>query len=122
MCHWYWKYQEVKGVKKFRVFPAINSFKKTFRYNLGSVCFGGFVLAVVKIIRIIFEYVVRQAQQLQGNNKWVKVAIWCIRITMAAVQRMMDYVKITAYIMVVMQGCRFYIGAREGCKLLSINR
>jgi hypothetical protein len=41
---------------------------------------------------------------------------------MAAVQRMMDYVKITAYIMVVMQGCRFYIGAREGCKLLSINR
>merc|ERR1711871_1801552 len=87
----------------------------------GSVCFGAFFLAMVKMMRIMFEYVVHQLQHLQGDNKYVKIVIWSIRIVMAAIQNVMDYIKVTAYIMVVMQGCRFYVGAREGCKLLSIN-
>jgi choline transporter-like protein 2/4/5 len=47
-------------------FSIIKGYWWTLRYNLGSILFGSFIIAVVWTIRIIFEYIERKMKQNNG--------------------------------------------------------
>jgi hypothetical protein len=75
------------------VFPALLAFWKTVRYHLGSICLGGFILALITFLRIVFEYVVRQVQRAQQGAegffkcKGLSLAINCIRLALRCLQK-----------------------------------
>lgn len=46
------------------------------RYNLGTVAFGSFIIAIVQMIRIVFNYFVNKADQFKDNE--VVKAVVCL--------------------------------------------
>ena len=43
------------------------------RYNLGSLLFGSFVLALIWMIRIIFEYIEKKIRSMNGDQPKTKI-------------------------------------------------
>jgi len=49
-------------------FSLCRGFWWAFRYNFGSLAFGSFLLALVWMIRIVFEYLDKKMKKLSENN------------------------------------------------------
>ena len=103
------------------------SFKKTLRYFLGSVVQGSLFISLLQLSRLLFEYAAHsisyflQKPKLERLGKPVMCVINCIRALLLSAIRAMETMNIGAYIMVVMQGCHFCVGAREGRKLMALH-
>jgi hypothetical protein len=64
VCSWYFtSTQDTRGS-----FSLQRGFWWSFRYNLGSLAFGSFVLAVIWIIRIVMEYVNSKLETVKEGN------------------------------------------------------
>jgi len=61
VCIWYFA-----GGQKVHE-PFKRSFHRAFRYHLGSLAFGSFILAVVQFIRLILAYVAEQVKKNGGS-------------------------------------------------------
>jgi len=122
MCRWYWKFQEDKNHKQFEHMITWMSFKKTVRYFLGSVCYGAALITIMEITRLTFEYVIHQLKGALKNQKGniARVAM-AVRLGLMAMQKTLEEMTTGAYIMVVMQGSHFCVGATEARKLFKIN-
>ena len=48
--------------------PVFAAFKRTFRYHLGSICFGGLVVAIIQFVRVIVEYIDVPAPSFQATG------------------------------------------------------
>jgi hypothetical protein len=46
--------------------PIVKAFYRTVRYHLGSICVGGFLLAVVRLIRVIMWSIKKQARGIKA--------------------------------------------------------
>ena len=56
-------------------FALLFSFSRCVRYHLGSVAFGSLLVAVVRFIRIILEYIDNKCKKY-ANNIVVKAILW----------------------------------------------
>ena len=61
VCSWYF----TENTDKRGNFSILKGYWWSIRYNMGSLLFGSFIIAVVWSIRIIFEYIQRK---IQANN------------------------------------------------------
>jgi len=68
------------------------------RYHMGSLAFGSFILAVVWVIRLIFEYVGEKMHEASGNNSFTKCMFSCIRCCLDCFDRFVRYLNRNAYI------------------------
>ncbi|KAJ8300612.1 hypothetical protein KUTeg_022131 [Tegillarca granosa] len=50
---YYWAFEKPKDIPSF---PLLCAFGRCFRYHLGSLAFGSFIIAVIQIIRVLLEY------------------------------------------------------------------
>lgn len=123
LCRWYWKFQEDKNHKEFEHMITWMSFKKTLRYFMGSICFGALTIAIVQMMRILFEYFLQQAKQATKNPAMQKCAKFAMgfRAFLLSLQKLVESITMGAYIMVVMQGCSFCVGAKEARSLFKIH-
>lgn len=53
--------------------------KWIFRYHVGSIAFGAFIIAVMQMIKLLFEYMRRKYGKALGNNICTKCIICCLR-------------------------------------------
>ena len=102
VCSWYFtSTSDTRG--KVEIFRSIGW---TLRYNLGSLAFGSFILAVVWLIRIIFEYVAAKlkAAESDGNpmNFAIKCVVCCCRCCLACVNRFVKFLTENAYVQVAL--------------------
>lgn len=67
------------------------------RYHLGSIAFGAFLIAVVQLIRILFEY---YKNKLEGakKNPVVKILLWVTSYLLACLERFIKFITKNAYI------------------------
>lgn len=70
----------------------------TFRYHFGSLAFGSFIIAVVWLIRLIFEYVGNKVAGASGDNKFTQVLLGCTRCCLDCFDRFVRYINRNAYI------------------------
>jgi choline transporter-like protein 2/4/5 len=77
------------------------------RYNLGSLAFGAFILAVIWSIRVIFEYVQSKIEKLTQNNQLVKCIACIIRCCLDCCNRFVKFLNSNAYIQVALTGKNF---------------
>ena len=49
------------------------------RYHIGSVAFGGFIVAVIQFVRLLLEYVDRKSKKMQRNNPAARWLMCCLR-------------------------------------------
>ena len=78
-----------------------------FRYHLGSIAFGAFLIALVQFIRIIFEYYRRQIEKANKNNPAIKVILFCTSYLLDCLERFIKFISKNAYIQMAITGKNF---------------
>lgn len=76
-------------------------------YHCGSIAFGSLIIAIIELIRIIFEFCDRQYQQLDANSVVRKVVSCCIRCCLACLDCCLKYLTDNAYIQVAISSESF---------------
>eukprot|EP00002_Diphylleia_rotans_P013264 TRINITY_DN2588_c0_g1_i1.p1 TRINITY_DN2588_c0_g1~~TRINITY_DN2588_c0_g1_i1.p1 ORF type:complete len:618 (-),score=154.63 TRINITY_DN2588_c0_g1_i1:157-2010(-) len=114
---WYWT-AEPKNLPSALI---TRSLWMTLKYHTGSVAFGSLILAIVQMIRIIFEYIYQQFKQANGESKIVKIIGCCIRCCLSCFERFIQFLNKNAYIMIAMRGTAFCEGAQEAFEYIMSN-
>ena len=96
-------------------------FKWSVRYHMGSLAFGSFILAVVWLIRIIFEYVGEKMIDATGNNGCTRCLIGCIRCCLDCFDRFIRYLNRNAFIYMALTGESFCSSALNAFILILKN-
>lgn len=68
------------------------------RYHFGSLALGSLMIAIVWVIRAVFEYVATKVQDAAGNNACTRGLLCCIRCCLDCFDRFMRYLTRNAYI------------------------
>ena len=71
-----------------------------FRYHLGSIAFGAFLIALVQLIRIIFEYYANKIEKANKENPVVKCLLCATRCYLDCLERFIKFITKNAYIQV----------------------
>lgn len=121
----FWVYELIQAIFSYAVIVAVctwyftsthdtagnfslsRGFWWSIRYNLGSLVFGSFILAVVWIIRIIFEYIQNQLEKSSGKSKTVKLVGDCLRCCLDCFHRFIKFINENAYIQMALTGESF---------------
>jgi hypothetical protein len=92
-----------------------------FRYHLGSIAFGAFLIALVQFIRIIFEYYANQLEKQNKENKIIKAIICATRYCLDCFERFIKFITKNAYIQIAITGKNFCAAAWNGLILILKN-
>uniref|UniRef100_A0A7S3DJM6 Choline transporter-like protein n=1 Tax=Palpitomonas bilix TaxID=652834 RepID=A0A7S3DJM6_9EUKA len=92
---WYFS-RNKKDVSRFEVFASYN---RALRYHLGSAAFGSFLIAVIQIIRILFNVMMNRLKKAKDHPvvKFLWVAINCC---LKCLKRFIDFLNKQSYIQV----------------------
>lgn len=100
-----------------------------FRYHLGSIALGSFIIAIIWAIRIIFEYIsvsislfhpIQKKVRAAGGelNPVVKCALCCCRCCLDCIDRFVKYLNKNAYIQIALTSENFCTSAMNGFLLI----
>lgn len=112
VCVWFFAPHDEKR-KKASVCAAS---KTVFRYHLGSLAFGSFILAVVQFLRFLAYYFEKQAQAQKNKigqiiAKVVGWFLWCM-------EKSVNFLNKMAYIQVALMGTNFCTSAWNALRLI----
>lgn len=116
VCSWYF----TEDAQSRGDFSILRGYHWLWRYNVGSVLFGSFLIAVVCMIRIVFEYVERKMKGMNADAGVapVRYAMSCVRCCLDCCHRFVKYINENAYCQVVLTGENFCTAAINGCLLI----
>jgi choline transporter-like protein 2/4/5 len=77
---------------------VLEGFKWTFRYHVGTLALGSFILTIVWVIRAIFEYIGEKMNKASGNNACTKCLVSCISCCLDCFDRFIRYLNRNAFI------------------------
>lgn len=118
---YYWAYRKPKDVPFFAVTA---SFYRTVRYHLGDIAFGSFLIATIRYIRIVIEFIdnrIRKNKSQDVNNSVTRSATCFFRIFFWLLDRFLKYIDRNAYIMMSMYGEGYLASAKRAVELLYKN-
>lgn len=124
---WYFSCNETLNpdVEKLRYaqprFATLASFLRTVRYSLGSIAFGGLLIAIVQAVRAALAYAQRQSKQLAEGNRAVKALVCCVQCCLKALQAFIEVVTRNAYIYIALKGSSFCEAGRNVFSIMSAN-
>ena len=81
-------------------FPILKSMRNTVIFNLGSVAFGAFIIAIIQLIRFLLEYLDKKTRNLQQQSKIAEWAMCCIKCCMWCLEKIVAFINRNAYILV----------------------
>lgn len=82
-----------------------------FRYHLGSIAFGSFLIAVCQMMRFLFEYYRKKIGAANQDNKVVKVLICLTRYLLWLMDKCAKFISKTAYIQIALTNNWFFKSA-----------
>jgi len=86
-------------------------------WHLGSIAFGSFIIAVVSMLRFVFEYYVKQAEQYKENPVF-KCMVCCTRCLLWCLDTYVKFISKNAYIQVALRSKNFCASAWESFYLM----
>jgi len=115
VSQWFFTHEEERG----RHQVVKQGFKTTFRYHLGTVAFGSFILAVVQFIRYWMKYLEKQAAAQKNRVmvivfKVVQCLLWCF-------EKCIKFLNKNAYIQTALMGTNFCTSAKNAFFLIMRN-
>ena len=113
VCQWYFT-STINSRGSFSIFKGL---WWAFRYNLGSLAFGSFILAIIWSIRIVFEYVQKKLESIGGNNSALSCIKYIVRCCLDCCHRFVKFLNKNAYIQVALTGNNFCHSALSACAL-----
>ena len=114
---WYWTLDK-RDVPKL---PLIASFYRTLRYHLGTLAFGSLIIAIIRMIRVMIEYIEEKLKEYHQDNPLVKCCLCFCKCCFYCLEKFMKFLNRNAYIMTAIYGKNFCWSAKEAFMLLFRN-
>jgi hypothetical protein len=76
----------------------LQSYKWIFRYHMGSIAFGAAVIAIMQMIKILFEYARRKIEKASGGNSCVKCVLCACKCVLYCIDKCVRCITKNAYI------------------------
>ncbi|XP_050553344.1 choline transporter-like 2 isoform X4 [Spodoptera frugiperda] len=112
---WYWTYDK----KDLPFFTLTSGIYRTVRFHLGTVAFGALIIAIVRVIRVILEYI---DQKLKKFDNPVTKCLMCLcKCFCWCLENFLKFINKNAYIMCAVHGQNFCTSARDAFSLLMRN-
>lgn len=112
VCMWYFSGEgagQSDGEHGTSVFKAV---KWGVWYHCGSVSFGAFLIALVTLIRIIFEYIAYQYEKMGNKDNAVyKVVSCCVRCCLWCLDKYVKFITKNAFIQIALHSTSFCTSA-----------
>lgn len=118
---YYWAHRKPKDVPFFAVTASLY---RVCRYHLGDIAFGSFLIATIRYIRILIEFIdnrVRRKSSPDINNPTTRSAACFCRLFFWLLERFLKYIDRNAYIMMSMYGEGYLQSAKRAVELLYKN-
>lgn len=116
---WYFTYQKSDSPAQA---TAINrAMKWALRTHSGSLAFGAMLIAIVTLLKVVFEFFAKQSEKLQQTNPVAKAAIWCMRGCIYCLDACVKFVSENAYVQIAIGGFSFCEGAKNAFFMLTRN-
>lgn len=113
VCTWYFtSTNEERGT-----FSLCTGLWWAFRYNMGSLAFGSFILAVIWVLRIIFEYFAQKIEKMNQDNPAVKCILCACRCCLECCHKFVKFINQNAYVQMALTGHNFCSSAMSGFAL-----
>lgn len=108
VCQWYFSGQGQEGSDSPYSTSIFRSFKWAAWYHCGSVTFGAFLIAVITMLRIIFEYMVYQAEKMGVKDNFVYKCVKCyIRYILWCLDKYVKFITKNAFIQIALSNISF---------------
>lgn len=114
---WYWVLDK-KNVPKT---PLLSSFYRVFRFHLGTLAFGSLIIAIIRMIRVMIEYIEEKLKEYHQDNPLVKCCLCFCKCCFYCLEKFMKFLNRNAYIMTAVYGKNFCWSAKEAFMLLFRN-
>ena len=115
-CFWYYD-RSKPGCCRF---PYITAVGLLLRYYLGSVAFGAFILAAIKFIKLIFNYMASKMKEAK-DSRTIQCVVACVNCCLSCIERFIEFLNKNAYVMQVLTGESFCTSAVNAFALLAKN-
>ncbi|XGW35646.1 hypothetical protein V3C99_019111 [Haemonchus contortus] len=113
---YYWARNKPKDVPSF---PVLRALGRALRYNLGSLAFGSLIIAVIKLIRVLLEYLDKKLSTT--NSTVIKVILSALKCCFWCLEVFFKFLTKNAFIMMAIYGKNFFTSAKESFLLLVRN-
>lgn len=118
---YYWAYRKPKDIPFFAVSASLY---RVFRYHLGDIAFGSFLIATIRYIRIVIEFIdnrIRRNKSSSINNQTTQSVTCFFRVFFWLLDRFLKYIDRNAYIIMSMYGEDYLSSAKRAVELLYKN-
>jgi len=113
--YWYFFRRDEKAQTRF---PLAWSVYRVFRFHLGTIAFGSFIIASVQLVRIGMMALDRQTKKLQEKNQMLKYALKCAQCALFCLEKTLKFITNYCYIYVALQGTGFCFSCVATFKLI----
>lgn len=113
-CMWYFTGEGSDAVEYRRNYSSKMALGWAFKYHAGSMAMGSFLVAVVTIIRLVFEYIIYQYEKVTpGENPVWKVVKAIVRFVSWSLDCCVKFVNKNAYIQIALRNQSFCPAAKS---------
>lgn len=111
-CMWYYSGQGSEMSDQTGSVSVFKAFTWGCWYHLGSLAFGSFLIALITMIRVVFEYIVKKYESV-GNkdNSLYKAVACCIRCILWCLDKYVKFITKNAYIQIALHNVSFCTAA-----------
>lgn len=134
VCAWYFSattvelqhYDEGNEVEGHRKNTPVGTLLKavcvTFRYHLGTLFFGAFLIALIQFVRAVLMYIQKNYLEQYKDNTTFKVVMYCIQCWLACIERIVKIISYNAFIVCAIRKNNGFLScAAEALELLTTN-
>ena len=104
-CVWYFSQggsADDKGKASLRT-----GFRWIFRYHMGSIAFGALIIAIMQMIKLMFEYMRKKYEKMMPANPCTKCLICCLRCFIWCLDCCVKFITKNAYIQIALTNKNF---------------
>ncbi|KAI9562773.1 hypothetical protein GHT06_010227 [Daphnia sinensis] len=114
---WYWAFNKPRDVPAY---PLTNSLFRAIFYHLGTVAFGSLIIAIIRSIRVLLEYLDRKVREYSDTCCSRTMMCLC-KCCFWMLERFMRFVNRNAFVLCAINGTGFCQSASEAFLLLLRN-
>lgn len=113
--HWYWR----RGKKRLPSWPVGRAVLYTSVFHLGTVAFGSLIVAVIRMIRLVLEYIEKKCKKF--NNEIGRCILCCCKGCLWCLEKCVRFINRNAFIMCAVNGTNFCKSAKDAFNLIMRN-
>jgi choline transporter-like protein 2/4/5 len=101
--------------------PVLTAVKTVFRYHLGTIALGSFIVAVVQFIRFLIDQLDKQMKKKGAQSKTVGFIFKCVKCYLWVLEKILKFINKNAYIVTAITGRGFCWSAIHAASLILKN-